>query len=338
MDPASVAHTLVAAHADRVPELARLYGLLERAVAAAGADGDPARDARRTLGARIVAWTGADWEAERRDIVTLAAAEREGMVRSLERAIPHAERWAADMPPAAREHAIVRSLRQLQTELPAALPRATLVRFRRSAARLERFEALHGPAFALGNEARLLLRALEHGIEPIPPPDPDFDPGDDLRATFAWALDACLICETGASRGVDLGLGTSPAVGALLGVAGEDLHALNERWVQSADPSHPFARYPYVPRGRFCTVSAGGPVRADLEEAGPIGWAAAGDDAAVLARDLAAVAGEQPAFAAELRAASARVQSAAARGHAVIGLIEYLSPEADGRRHWLVES
>ena len=46
-DPATVAHSLVAAHAERVPELARLYGLLERAVAASGADSDAARAAHR---------------------------------------------------------------------------------------------------------------------------------------------------------------------------------------------------------------------------------------------------------------------------------------------------
>jgi hypothetical protein len=335
MDPAIIAHTLVAAHETRVRELTRLYGLLERAVAAGGADGAAARGAHRALAARIVDWHGADWEAERRDVVALTASEREEMARSVGRAIPHGERWAAEMPSAAREHAVVRSLRQLQNDFPAALPRATLVRFRSSAARLERLEALRGPVFVLGNEARVLLRAIEHGIEPIPPPDPDIEPGGDFGATFAWGLDACVMCEAGASGGADLGLGASPAVAALLGVAGEDLDELNARWVETADPSHPFARPPYVPRGRFCAVSATSPVRADLEGAGPIGWAA-GDDVAALARELAAAARDQPAFAAELQAAATRVEAVARRGHAVIGLIEYLSPEAEGSRHWLV--
>ena len=145
-----------------------------------------------------------------------------------------------------------------------------------------------------------------------------------------------MIREPGASGGVDLGLGVSPMVAALLGVAGEDLDELNARWVQSAPPSHPFAHYPFVPRGRFCSVTATGLVRGDLESTGPIGWAAA-DDVAAVARDLAALADEQQAFGVELRAASLRVELAARRGHAVIGLIEYSSPEAEGQRSWFVD-
>jgi hypothetical protein len=165
----------------------------------------------------------------------------------------------------------------------------------------------------------LLLAALERGATPIPPPDPDFDPGSDVGATFAWGLEACVVCEPGVSGGVDLGLGASPAVPALLGLTGEDF---DRRWDElsgrrdlSAAPSHPFARYPFVPRGRFCGVSPTGGVRGDLESTGPVGWAGAGD-VGTLARDLAAAADELPAFAVEVRAASDRVASAGRRGHA----------------------
>ena len=272
MDPATLAHTLVAADADRVQQLARLYGLLEAAVAAGGVDGDAARTAHRGLSARIVEWHGIDMEAERRDVVALAAWQREELLRDIDHAISAAERVLDDLPPKAAEHDIVRPLRQTRSALPTALPRAALVRFRRSAARLDRLEGLHGPAIIIANEAGLMLRALESGTTPIPPPDLDFDPGDNPRATFARGLGACVIHEPGASGGVDLGVGVSPMVAALLGAAGEDLDALNERWVQSAAPSHPFARYPFVPRGRFCSVTPAGPVRGDLEAAGPIGW------------------------------------------------------------------
>jgi hypothetical protein len=339
VDPALLAHSLVAAHAERVRELARLFGALERAAAAGGADSAAARDAHRAVSARIVEWYRADLEAERRDVVTLAAAEREAMLLGVSRAVPHARRHAEGLPPAAPEHEVVRSLEQAQAAFSAALSRAAVVRFGRSAERLERFEALGAPAFALGNEARVLLGALESGTAPIPPPsDPALDPGDDFEATFAWGLDACVVCEPGAAGGADLGLGTAPAVAALLGVMGADLGELHERWLQSAAPSHPFARYPLVPRGRFCGAAASpaSAVRGDLDSAGPVGWAAA-DDVAVLARDLAAAAGAEPAFAAELRAAADRVESAARRGLAVIGLVEYLPPEADGERQWLVD-
>jgi hypothetical protein len=337
VDPALLAHSLVAAHAERVRELARLHGLLEHAVAAGGADGAAARGAHRASSERIAEWQRADLEAEGRDVVTLAVAEREAMLLGVSRALAHARRHAEGLPPAAPEHAVVRALEQILAASPAALPRAALVRFRRSAARLDRLEALRGPAFVLGNEARVLLGALESGTAPLPPSDPAFDPGDDFRATFAWGLDACVIGEPGAVGGADLGLGASPAVPALLGVVGEDLGALHERWLRSAAPSHPFARHPYVPRGRFCSAaSPGNPVRGDLDSTGPIGWAAA-DDVAALARELAAVAGAQPAFATELRAAAERIETAAARGHAVIGLVEYLPPEAEGERKWLVD-
>ena len=60
MLPAFVAHGLAAAHADRVQEVARLYGLLERAVAADGVDGDAARSAHGVLSARLREWEGDD--------------------------------------------------------------------------------------------------------------------------------------------------------------------------------------------------------------------------------------------------------------------------------------
>jgi hypothetical protein len=31
------------------------------------------------------------------------------------------------------------------------------------------------------------------------------------------------------------------------------------------------------------------------------------------------------------------VEAAAQRGHAVIGLVEYLPPESDGERQWLID-
>jgi hypothetical protein len=77
-------------------------------------------------------------------------------------------------------------------------------------------------------------------------------------------------------------------------------------------------------------------VRPDFEETGPIGWAAAGE-VAELADDLAALSAAQPAFAPELRAVSARLQAVSRRGDAVIGLIDYLSPEADGESRWFAD-
>jgi hypothetical protein len=336
MDREIIAHSLVAAHAERVREFARLYDSFERAVAANGPAGGEAQDIHRRVSARIVEWTTTDLEAERHDVILLSSEERESIRQETARAIPYAESKADGLPGSAPEREVVRLLRQFHTACPATLTRAALVRFRRSVARLQRLEELDAPVFLLENEPSILLAALESATAPIACRDVALDPTDRFERTFIRGLEACSIVEPGAARAADMGLGTSSAVAALLGVSGEDLHDLHERWVQSAAPSHPFARHPYVPRDRFCAVGSTSPVRADLESTGPIGWAA-GDDVARLARDLRGIADEKPTFQPELRALADRVEAAARRGEAVIGLIEYLPPESDGNRQWLVE-
>lgn len=333
MDQPVIAHSLVAAHADRVLDLVRLYGLLEAAAAAGGADGDLARSAHRSLGARIVEWETADLHAERSDLVTLAADEREAMRRDVGRALAHAQQHAEGEAPDGDEHAVVRGLQAVHAAFPATLTRAALVRFRRSAARMARIEALDGPSFVLGSEASVLLSALESATAPIAPGEVQFDPEKGFRDTFAYALEACVIREPGAAGASDLGLGTSPAVAALLGVTAGDLDAIYDRWLDSAAQLHTFAPYPYVPRGRFCVSGAGGAVGDDLAATGPIGWAAR-DDVAVVARDLAEAARANARFAPELEAAVERVESAARQGHAAIGFIEYVPPPSEGWRKW----
>jgi len=333
MCAAFVAHGLAAAHADRVRELAHLWALLEQAVAARGADGDAARDAHHVLSARAREWAIADEEAERRDVVTLAAADQDEMLREIDHAIPHAEVAARELPPTHDVHDVIRGLRRMRTALLNALPRAALVRFRRSAARLRRLVALGAPSVIIANEPDILLRALERALAPIDPRRIPFHSDDGFADTLFSAVHLCVVCEPGASDGVNLGLATSPAVATLLDVAEDDHADLNQQWVDRAAPSHPFARYPLVPRGRFCRVSPERLVRADFEETGPMGWAA-GDDVAALARDLLALAGDRPAFAPELRTVSHRLETVSRSGHAVIGLIEYLSPEADGEMRW----
>jgi hypothetical protein len=336
MGTALLAHQLAAAHTERVPELARLYGALARAVSTGGVESEPARQAHRALSDRVGRWIVADREAERRDIVALTSAEREAMIEEVDRAIPHAELIAPGLPPEDEVHDVILALRRMRTAFPTALPRAAVVRFRRSATRLKRMEALGAPVIILGNEPGILLRAVESGIEPIVAPELPYSPARSFQGTLIRAVEACVIHQPGAAQGVNLGLGASPAVAALLGVADEDFGELHERWVEAAAPSHPFARSPFVPRGRFCAADAGAAVRADFEDTGPIGWAA-GHDVADLARDLAARADEHPAFAPEIWAAAARIEAAAAGGQAVIGLVEYLSPEADGEPSWFAD-
>jgi hypothetical protein len=334
---AIVAHTLVAAHADRVQALARLWDSLERAVANGGVQVDVTRDAHQHLCAQVDSWMVADLEAERRDMVALAEDERARMRRDTARAIAHAEVEARGLLPTAREHGIVHALQQIHDSFPVALPRATLVRFRRSAARLARIEALDGPAFLLGGEAGVMLGAFELATVPLAPADFAFNPSDGFHGRLIWGLRACVVREPGATGGVDLGLGASTAVAELLGIGGEDLDELYNDWLETAEVSHPFARYPFVARGRLCRVSPTRLVRADLESTGPVGWAD-DDDVARLGDALLAIGEERGAIARELGAASRRVHAAAERGHAVIGLIEYLPREAEGQRNWLSES
>jgi hypothetical protein len=328
LDQPVIAHSLVAAHADRVLDLVRLYGLLETVAV----DADVVRSAHRSLGARIVEWEAADLHAERRDVVPLPQGEREAMRGDVERALVHARQYAEAEAPGAGEDDVVRGLRAIRDAFPATLTRAALVRFRRSAARMARIEALKAPPFVLGSEAGVLLAALESASAPIAPEEVPFDPAAGFRGTFAYALEACVLREPGAAGAVDLGLGTSPAVAALLGVTAGDLDAIYDRWLDSAPELHTFAPPPYVPRGRFCANPAG-VVRGDLDSTGPIGWAA-GDDVAAIARDLAAAADKNATFAPELRAAADRVRAAARLGHAVIGFIEYVPPQSEGWRKW----
>jgi hypothetical protein len=336
MERADVGHTLVAAHAGRVRDLATLHASLERAVVTGGGSTSAAaKETHALLAAQLVEWDHADREAERCDVVTLATDEREALRQAVSRAIAHAQEHAAVLAPTVP--AAIRSLQALQTDFPPLLTRAALTRLRRSAARLEQLELLRAPGFALGGEASLMLGAIQSATAPIERPAVEIDTSDGFHSTFAWGLDACVIREPGAVGGVDLGLGTSPAVSALVGSSGDELHALHQRWVETAAPTHPFATYPLVPRGRFGTVSATRRVRGDLDSTGPVGWAA-GDDLARYVRDLRALAGRHVALAVELEAVANRVEAVAARGAAVIGLVEYLPPEADGERHWLAAS
>jgi hypothetical protein len=341
MDRGIVAHSLVTAHAERVREFARLFDQLERALAARGTDQKTTEEAYRRLTARLVAWELADHEAEQCDVVTLPADERQALRQAVARATGHAEQHARGLPATAREQAVVRSLCAIDdgdAAFPTVLTRATLARFHRSAARLGRLEALRAPAFLLGNEAAVLLGALQSASAPVVRPEVDIrlDAEDGFQSTFAWGLETCAIRAPGAPGAVDLGLGTSPAFAQRLGLEGADLPALYQAWRRSAAPEHPFARQPYVPAGRFCAPGPARRVRADLDSTGPIGWAA-GDDVAHLARELAGLATAQPAAAAELLAVAERLEQAAGRGEAVIGFVEYVPPEAERERKWLID-
>jgi hypothetical protein len=336
MSHAALAHSLVAAHADRIEQFARLYGVLASEVAAHGTESDEAHGAHRRLGARIVEWETTDQQAERADIVVLSTEDRQALVRDTARAINAAERQAHGLPERAREHEVVRSLRKFHSHFPAELPRASLVRLRRSAKRAANIEKLGGPGFLLGSEAEVLLGALESATAPIAPPEVEFDSENGFHATLAWGLEACLVRDPGAVGVANLGLGVSPSVIGLLGLAGEKLDAEYDQWLRLASPSHPFGRYPFVPSGRLGDGTAERRVRGDLDSTGPIGWATPAE-AATLAQSLSGATNEHGDLASELQRSSARIQSTAARGQAVIGWIEYLPPEAEGQPKWFVE-
>jgi len=259
------------------------------------------------------------------------------MLRDVDRAIAHAERYGDETASTEDERAALEELRHFRRQFPTSLPRAALVRFRRSAARGKRLEALGGPAFTLRTEAGVLLGALASATAPIAPGDVQFDPENGFRGTFGYGLEACALRTPGAAGSVDLGLGASAAVAALLAVTDEDLEGIYERWRDDEDGSHLFAPYPFVPRGRFRGTNPTELVSSYLSSTGPIGWAG-GDDVATVARALRAVAVEQPDFAAALRACAEKVEAAARQGHAVIGLIEYVPPENEGWRKWLVDN
>jgi hypothetical protein len=336
MGSAAIAHTLAAAYERRVRDFAHRYALLGTTVAAAGAHSAATRDAHRALCSQIASWEVADLEVERRDVVTLAEDDRVALVRDIARVIPHAKRSAARLPPSAKEHSIIRSLEDICSAFPRSLPRAAVVRLRRSTARLKHLEELKGPATIIANEAEILLGILKSATLAVEPHDFTFDAEHGFHSTLHRGLEACTIREPGAAGGRDLGLGICAALPELLGVSGMDLGEVHDRWRETAAPTHPWARYPYVPGGRFGAMKSDRLVRGDLEGTGPVGWAA-GSDVQTVSHDLLAAAEGAANASSALRSVVERVRRVAESDQAIIGFIEFLPPEADGQRQWLID-
>ena len=219
-------------------------------------------------------------------------------------------------------------------DLPPALPRAVLVRLHRSLERAARLEALQGPWIILRGEAELAVEILDwQGTGAVASPASGGEGG--FAATFGWALYACLIRQPGAVGGVDLGLGDVPRSARTLAADPRAIEALDARWRETPERTHPWARHPLVPERAFALPRRGRLVPCDEEGTGPFGWVA-GDAMVGFAQCIRELAEPDAALAARLAAVAAHVDDVHQRGHAVLAWLQPMPPEAEGRRIGLV--
>jgi hypothetical protein len=205
---------------------------------------------------------------------------------------------------------------QASFHVPPAIPRGVLAKLGRCLARFTSLQELRAPEILLHNEAGLIRDVLDwqHDLESIAPVR--FDPDKGFEATFAWALDACISREPTKSGARDIGLG--------------------EDALQLRDPEHPWARYPFLPKRTFACTRRVCAMLNHFEDTGPIGWAAGEDLRDIVDRLRELSSGERAPS--QLGALADRLEDADRDGHAVIGWLQYLTPEAEGRRLWLVEA
>jgi hypothetical protein len=229
------------------------------------------------------------------------------------------------------------ALEQASVGLPTRLPRAVLAKLRRGLARFVRLENLGAAKIFLRNEARLVLDVLDwqRDLGSIAPAR--FDPDEGFESTFAWALDTCIIREPTRMGARDMGLGEDVLRVCDLVTDVNSLGIVHEHWLETLDPEHPWARYPFVPRQRFGCGHRDCLVRHYFESTGPVGWAI-GEDLRLMAHSLRELSSREEALTWQLRGMADRLEAADRDGNAVLGWLEYLSPEAEGDRLWLVAS
>ena len=328
---------MVRAHAGRTREFADLFGSLDQAILAAGTDGEHALAAHRALTDTVCRWIAADMRAEHEDLVSLTTEERAELQRAIRRLLPYVDEYAADAAAKRPDGHVHQALEQASSGVPTELPRAVLAKLRRCLARFVRLEALNAAEVFLHNEARLVSDVLDwpHDLEFIAPMP--FEPDKGFESTFAWALDACVSREPTRIRARDIGLGEDVVQVRDLILDAESVDTLHERWLKALDPEHPWTRYPFVPRCKFACNRRDCLVRNYLEDTGPLGWAV-GEELRTIAQSLRELSRRERAATAQLRALADRLEDAYRDGDAVLGWLEYLAPEAEGHRLWLVDS
>jgi hypothetical protein len=331
----SLVHSMVLAHASRTREFAELFGSLDETVHAVGPESERARVAHQVLTEAVCRWVAADIRAEHEDLVSITPEERAQLQRDLGGMVPYAGEYAPDDAEEGSARHARQVLEQASLGLATTLPRAVLAKLRRCLARFTRLEDLGAARMILHNEARLVVDVLDWqrqltSIAPL-----RFDADNGFESTLFWSLDACVIRAPTKTGARDIGLGEEVVQVRDLGVDVNSLGVLHERWLETLSPDHPWARYPFVPRKKFACSRRDCLVRHCFESTGPVGWAA-GEDLRLIADSLRELSNREKGLPSRLRALADLLEAADRDGHAVIGWLEYLSPEAEGNRLGLV--
>ncbi len=328
-----LAHSLVAARADRVRDFVQAYSQLAVTVAAR-----PIKAAARVAAARrllllLSTWDQDDHRAELTDMVELIGDDLERVRAGFRNALEYLD-LVDDTDRINVEAALRGALEKVEP-----IPRVWARRLNRCIRRLQRLRELDGPAIILRNEVVLIARQLTDWR--IPPAAYEESPlwlDGGCEGLLRLGTEACLLRDESGSKGVDLGLGCSHVAGDLLALRRADLDRLVD--ASTTGPDGPalenvvqaVAAFPFVPSGRMHEL---GPsfvaVRNHGEGIGPIGWAA-GEDVRIVA-DAYAEQGSK-----ELARVGENVRRLYRDGAAVLGCLELMSPESDGHRNWLVSA
>jgi hypothetical protein len=337
VDAPLLAHSLVAAHSDRVSAFAARYAEMARRVSATGPDSPESSNAQLEIMRMISVWNRLDREAELDDMVELVGDVRVTTQRGLQRALHYTDLLDDD------ERDQVEPILRSSLEVLAPMPRAFIRILQRCIARLHRLEELQAPTILLANEGRLISRALSNWKTPPPLWEGPVDWTNGCTRLLWFGTKAMTIAEPSGRRGADLGLGRTRAVDELLGLADDVYDRLLDPMhagpdgppLESVEPRT--GAYPLVPVRRFHDL---GPafleVRDHDEMVGPIGWAD-GDELVRLAEGYVDLARRHPSHERSLARVATNLRTAHDAQHAVLGCLELLTYESDGARRWLVD-
>lgn len=314
-----LSHTLVPARRERIVRFVDAYGEMASVVSEHGRA--KASEAQEALVALLDAWVVEDFEAQQpRPLSEESAAS---LKSAFQLALQHTEVLNDDDEDERRHRSVVEARLRSAIENLEPLPANAVRRLRRSARRLHRLVELEGPAVILANEAVLLAMAL---VAWKTRPDAGPTPISWTRGCdgLLWhGLRMCIALEDDASIR-DLGLGPRQDLWTRLDISVDAC----DRALQAQEPLEvqipAIATYPFVPRDRVHALGAAFPtVRDHGEITSPIGWAS-GDAVAELADAYREIGEEE-------------VADRVAVHEAVIGCIEWMDYEGDGRRDWLAD-
>lgn len=335
-------HSFIIADAVRTRLFMKLYAQLADQAAAYGIDAPPTRAHHRSLLETIYSWEYAAWTKSVSEIVVLTDHDRRDLqarIRTLLLDLTDPENLGEDYNRvrktlgAAVHHfgpVSSRTLFQLNVLL------------KKHEQLVNASHSMHIPRFLFTHGAKFAANLLSTWNLPPAPYSLDFGWRKGCEGLLYQGLRACAFQQSDGVHGRDIGLGVTSIIKKALDLDQETLWDLVELEWDSED-SFPalekttprLAEYPWIARGR---VHSHGPdltcVRDHFEGTSPIGWAES-DDLAALAATWCSLSND--ACDLELTNVGRALRQARESGHAVIGCLELMTYESDGRRTWLVD-